>query len=287
MRQIKTTRTITSRTSEGTEKYLYTIGKIDRINPEEEARLAREIKAGNQFALDKLVKANLRFAVSVAKEFQQTTLDLDDLINEANEGLVKAATKFDETKGFKFISFAVWWIRQTIQQSLADNSRLVRLPVNKLSNTKKVNDQTSIFFSEHGRDPTEEELLEVTGIKKENLLLVQENDSWPLSLDAPLSEEEGGNMYDLLPGEETPAVYLETERESMQAHVHTALDNCLSSKERLAICLWYGIGRDCPLRAEDAATYMNCSGETVRKIHDRALEKLRVKHGDALRALFT
>src|SRR5512138_1721481 len=197
MRQLKITKSITNRESQSLEKYLQEIGKVDLITPEEEVKLARLIKQGDQKALDRLTKANLRFVVSVAKQYQNQGLSLPDLINEGNLGLIKAAQRFDETRGFKFISYAVWWIRQSILQALAEQSRIVRLPLNKIGSINRINKAFAAFEQVHQREPRPEELAEILGISENEVRESLKNTGRHVSMDAPLVQDEENNMYDV------------------------------------------------------------------------------------------
>src|SRR5512139_1529016 len=204
MRQLKITKSITNRESQSLEKYLQEIGKVVLISPEEEVKLARQIKQGDQAALDKLTKANLRFVVSVAKQYQNQGLSLPDLINEGNLGLIKAAQRFDETRGFKFISYAVWWIRQAILQSLAEQARIVRLPVNKIGSINRINRAYSKLEQEYEREPSAQEIANLLEIAPEDVKEAMRTNGRTLSMDAPISSEEDNNMYDVMLNEETP-----------------------------------------------------------------------------------
>src|SRR5512138_1122033 len=203
MRQLKITKSITNRESQSLEKYLQEIGKVELISPEEEVRLARLIKQGDQKALDKLTKANLRFVVSVAKQYQNQGLSLPDLINEGNLGLIKAAQRFDETRGFKFISYAVWWIRQSILQALAEQSRIVRLPLNKIGSINKINKAYAKLEQQHEREPDSDEIAHLLEISENEVKESLKNSGRHVSMDAPLIQDEDNTMYDVLKGEES------------------------------------------------------------------------------------
>src|SRR6266481_3976403 len=202
MRQLKITKSITNRESQSLEKYLQEIGKVDLITPEEEVKLARLIKQGDQRALDRLTKANLRFVVSVAKQYQNQGLSLPDLINEGNLGLIKAAQRFDETRGFKFISYAVWWIRQSILQALAEQSRIVRLPLNKIGSINKINKAFSRLEQEYEREPSREEVAKELGITEEDVKDVMSTSGRHVSMDAPLMQGEDGTLMDVMEDED-------------------------------------------------------------------------------------
>ncbi|NLN31887.1 MAG: RNA polymerase sigma factor RpoD/SigA, partial [Bacteroidales bacterium] len=204
MRQLKITKQVTNRDTPSLDKYLQEIGRVDLITPEEEVMLARKIKAGDPEALRKLVNSNLRFVVSVAKQYQNQGMSLPDLINEGNLGLMKAATRFDETRGFKFISYAVWWIRQAILQALAEQSRIVRLPVNKIGSINRINKAMARLEQKYEREPTTAEIAELLEMFPEDVMESLRTNGRTVSMDAPISPDEDNNMYDVLQGEETP-----------------------------------------------------------------------------------
>ncbi|MFZ1633561.1 MAG: sigma-70 family RNA polymerase sigma factor, partial [Chitinophagales bacterium] len=257
------------------EKYLSEIGKIDMITPEEEATLAKKIREGDEEALDKLTKANLRFVVSVAKQYQGHGLTLSDLINEGNVGLIKSAKKFDETKGFKFISYAVWWIRQSIMLAIVEHSRLIRLPLNKAGNVSKVNKAVSAFEQEFEREPTSEELAEVLHLKDADVRDIIKSNIKHISMDAPLGGEgEDGSMADVLAdvGEDTPDHSLITE--SLKNEISTAL-KVLSEREAEVVAAFFGINGFPMMSVDEIAQKFNLSRERVRQIKERAIRRLR------------
>jgi RNA polymerase primary sigma factor len=275
MRQLKITKSITNRESDSVEKYLQEIGKEDLLTAEQEVELAKRIKKGDQRALEKLVKANLRFVVSVAKQYQNNNMSLNDLINEGNLGLVKAAQKFDETKGFKFISYAVWWIRQSIMQDLAENSRLVRLPLNKVGSLSKINKAFSDLEQEFERAPTPEELSQILDMSAEEIESTLAVSSRPVSMDAPFQEGEEGTLLDVL--ENVGATRADSHMmysASLKAETDRTL-GILTERERSVLCLFYGIGVPHEMTLEDIGEHLGLTRERARQIKDKALSKLR------------
>jgi RNA polymerase primary sigma factor len=273
MRQLKITKSITNRNSDSLEKYLHDIGKEELITPEEEVDLARRIKKGDQEALEKLTKANLRFVVSVAKQYQHQGLSLPDLINEGNLGLIKAAQKFDETKGFKFISYAVWWIRQCILQALAEQSRIVRLPLNKIGALNKMNKTFSQLEQEHERDPSADELAEALDLPKEKIYSTMELSGRHMSVDAPFQEGEDNSLLDVLSNPENPTTDNSLMEESLKLEIDRTL-NTLPEKERKVIRAFYGIGRK-PMSLEEIGDSIGISRERTRQIKEKAIKHLR------------
>src|SRR4249920_2849462 len=224
MRQLKISKQITNRESQSLDKYLQEIGKVDLLTPDEEVELAKRIKEGDQIALEKLTKANLRFVVSVAKQYQNQGLSLGDLINEGNLGLIKAAQRFDETRGFKFISYAVWWIRQSILQALAEQSRIVRLPLNKIGSINKINKAYSKLEQDYEREPTNEEISKILDISPNDVRDTMKNSGRHLSMDAPLVEGEDSNLYDVLRSGESPNPDRELIHESLRTEIERSLE---------------------------------------------------------------
>ncbi len=273
MRQLKITKSITNRNSDSLEKYLHDIGKEELITPEEEVDLARRIKQGDQEALEKLTKANLRFVVSVAKQYQHQGLSLPDLINEGNLGLIKAAQKFDETKGFKFISYAVWWIRQCILQALAEQSRIVRLPLNKIGALNKMNKTFSQLEQEHEREPSPDELADALDIPKEKIYSTMELSGRHMSVDAPFQEGEDNSLLDVLSNPENPSTDHSLLEESLKQEIDRTL-NTLPEKERKVIRAFYGIGIK-PLSLEEIGDSIGISRERTRQIKEKAIKHLR------------
>jgi RNA polymerase primary sigma factor len=275
MRQLKITKSITNRESQSLEKYLQEIGKVELITPEEEVKLAVLIKQGNQPALDKLTKANLRFVVSVAKQYQNQGLSLPDLINEGNLGLIKAAQRFDETRGFKFISYAVWWIRQSILQALAEQSRIVRLPLNKVGLTNRIQKAYSTLEQEFEREPSAEELAELLELDIEEVSSTLGIAARHVSMDTPLSEGEENTLIDVLenPNAERAETNIE-HKESLKQEIDRSL-RTLTERQKEVICFFFGIGVDHPMSLEDIGERFNLTRERVRQIKDKAITKLR------------
>ena len=275
MRQLKITKSITNRESQSLEKYLQEIGKVELISPEEEVKLAVRIKQGDQRALDKLTKANLRFVVSVAKQYQNQGLSLPDLINEGNLGLIKAAQRFDETRGFKFISYAVWWIRQSILQALAEQSRIVRLPLNKVGLTNRIQKAYSQLEQEYEREPSPEELAEILELETEEVSATLGIAARHVSMDTPLSEGEENTLMDVLenPNAERTEKFIEHD-ESLKQEIGRSL-KALTERQKEVICYFYGIGVDHPMSLEDIGDHFNLTRERVRQIKDKAITKLR------------
>ena len=274
MRQLKITKQVTNRETASLDKYLQEIGKVDLITAEEEVELAQKIKAGSQIALEKLTKANLRFVVSVAKQYQNQGLTLPDLINEGNLGLIKAAQRFDETRGFKFISYAVWWIRQSILQALAEQSRIVRLPLNQVGSLNKLNKTFSRLEQQYERAPSEHELaeeLEVTNTKVADTLRVGGRH---VSVDAPFQEGEDNSLLDVLINSDSPTADTELMIESLQREIKRSLST-LSEREREVIILFFGIGVKHGLTLEEIGTKFDLTRERVRQIKEKAIRRLR------------
>lgn len=275
MRQLKITNKITSRESLAIEKYLGEIGKIDLLTVEEESMLARKIREGDQEALDRLTKANLRFVVSVAKQYQNHGLSLSDLINEGNVGLMKAAKRFDETKGFKFISYAVWWIRQSILQAIVEYSRMVRLPLNKVNMYSKVNNAFLSFTQEFEREPTNEELAEILGMSERDVASVLSGAGKHLSVDAPLNDDEGSvSMIDTMTMGDEESPDLRLMEQSLKEEVRYGL-SVLSPREAEVLSGYFGIDIPKPLNLDELSEVIGLTRERVRQIKDRALRRLK------------
>lgn len=275
MRQLKITKSITNRESQSLEKYLQEIGKVDLISPEEEVQLSLAIKAGCQRSLDRLVRANLRFVVSVAKQYQSQGLSLPDLINEGNVGLIKAALRFDETRGFKFISYAVWWIRQSILQALAEQSRIVRLPLNKVGLTNRINKAYQQLEQEFEREPTQEELADLLELPIEEVVASMSMSGRHVSMDSPLGEGEEITLVDIL--ENTNAMRTDEKIEHFES-LHLEIERslrALTDRQKQVICYFFGIGVDHALSLEDIGLRFNLTRERVRQIKDSAITRLK------------
>ncbi len=275
MRQLKISKSITNRESPSLEKYLQEIGKVELISTEEESRLAALIRRGDQAALDRLTKANLRFVVSVAKQYQNQGLSLPDLINEGNVGLIKAAHRFDETKGFKFISYAVWWIRQSILQALAEQSRIVRLPLNKVGLTSKISKAYTQLEQEFEREPTPEELADLLEMDSQEIAATMGIGGRHVSMDQPIMDGEDGTLIDIMANSNAENTDNELiVNESLRTEIARSL-NTLTSRQREVILFFFGIGLDSPLSLEDIGRRYNLTRERVRQIKDKAIEKLQ------------
>lgn len=265
---------ISTRESQSLDRYLQEIGKVSLITPDEEVRLAKEIQAGNQQALEKLTKANLRFVVSVAKQYQNQGLSLGDLINEGNLGLIKAAKRFDETRGFKFISYAVWWIRQSILQALAEQSRIVRLPLNRVGALNKIGKELSKLEQEYERIPSAAELAESLDMTISEVSDTLRISGRHLSVDAPFAQGEDNRLLDVLENEETPNPDTELMSDSLKVEIERALSK-LTKREAEVIRLYFGIGREHSLTLEEIGERFDLTRERVRQIKEKALRKLR------------
>ena len=275
MRQLKIGKSITNRESASLEKYLQEIGSVPLLTMEEEIQLTTLIKHGDKRALDRLVKANLRFVVSVAKQYQGQGLSLPDLINEGNIGLIKSVERFDDTRGFKFISFAVWWIRQSIIKAIADNARLVRMPLNKVILSSRIQKAGSALEQELGRAPSAEELAEALGMELHEVNAQLEIKDRHVSLDTPFSDEEDGSLIDTLENKNAE----HTDRklyhaDSLKQEIDRSLQT-LPERHKMMLCYFYGIGIDHPLSLDDIGQRFNITPERVRQIKDKALSKLR------------
>lgn len=273
MRQLKITKSITNRESASLDKYLQEIGKEELITVEEEVELAQRIKKGDQAALEKLTRANLRFVVSVAKQYQNQGLSLPDLINEGNLGLIKAAEKFDETRGFKFISYAVWWIRQSILQALAEQSRIVRLPLNQVGSLNKINKAFSKFEQEHERKPSPEELAESLDLPADKVADTLRVSGRHVSVDAPFVDGEDNNLLDVLVNNDSPSADRVLIMESLAKEIHRALAT-LTERESDIISLFFGIGCQ-EMTLEEIGERFGLTRERVRQIKEKAIRRLR------------
>ena len=274
MRQLKITKQVTNRETASLDKYLQEIGKVDLITADEEVELAQKIKAGDQKALEKLTKANLRFVVSVAKQYQNQGLTLPDLINEGNLGLIKAAQRFDETRGFKFISYAVWWIRQSILQALAEQSRIVRLPLNKIGSINKINKMYALLEQSNERPPSAEEIAKELDMTVNDVKESMKNSGRHLSMDAPLVEGEDSNLYDVLRSGESPNPDRELIHESLQTEIERALET-LTPREADVVRLYFGLSDQHPMTLEEIGETFDLTRERVRQIKEKAIRRLK------------
>ena len=274
MRQLKITKQVTNRESKSLDKYLQDISKIPLITAEEEVELAQRIKKGDQNALDTLTKANLRFVVSVAKQYQNQGLKLPDLINEGNAGLVKAAKRFDETRGFKFISYAVWWIRQTILSALAQQSRIVRLPLNKIGSISKINKAYSYLEQAHERPPSAQEIAKNLDLTIADVKQSMRISGRHVSMDAPFKEGETSNLYDVVNSEESPRPDAKLIKDSLTVEVNRALDT-LSEKEAEVIRHYFGISVKSPKSLQEIGDAFGLTRARVRQIREKGIRKLR------------
>jgi len=271
---VRITKTITNRESISIDKYLQEIGKYELLTPEEEIELARRAKQGDEKALERLIQANLRFVVSVAKQYQNQGLPLGDLINEGNLGLIKAAKRFDETRGFKFISYAVWWIRQSILQALAEQSRIVRLPLNRVGALNKIGKKLSQLEQEFEREPSANELAEELDMSVYEVADTLKISGKHISMDAPFVQGEDNKLLDIMPNENDPMPDHGLMYESLKKDIEEAL-NTLDPREREVVKLYFGIGYDHPLTLEEIGEKFKLTRERVRQIKEKAIRKLR------------
>jgi RNA polymerase primary sigma factor len=274
MRQLKISKQITNRESQSLDKYLQEIGKVDLLTPDEEVELAKRIREGDQMALERLTKANLRFVVSVAKQYQNQGLSLGDLINEGNLGLIKAAQRFDETRGFKFISYAVWWIRQSILQALAEQSRIVRLPLNRVGSLNKISKTFSELEQKYEREPSPDELAEVLDVTTSEIVDTMKISGRHVSMDAPFVQGEENSLLDVLEndGEDTPDG--ELMNDSLRREVQRALST-LTQREADVITLYFGLNGEHSMTLEEIGEKFNLTRERVRQIKEKAIRRLR------------
>ncbi|MGB9745711.1 MAG: RNA polymerase sigma factor RpoD/SigA [Bacteroidales bacterium] len=274
MRQLKITKQVTNRETPSLDKYLHEIGRVDLLTAEEEVELARRIRHGDNEALHTLVKANLRFVVSVAKQYQNQGLSLPDLINEGNLGLIKAAQRFDETRGFKFISYAVWWIRQSILQALAEQARIVRLPLNKIGSINKINKTFAELEQKYEREPSLNEIAQALEIASEEIKETLRNAGKHVSMDAPLGNDEEGTMYDVLTNIESPSPDKGLLTDSLRREIERVLTT-LTQREADVIRMYYGLNGKHPYTLEEIAEAFQLTRERVRQIKEKAIKRLK------------
>tara|TARA_B100001250_G_scaffold387148_1_gene384274 strand:- start:2042 stop:2905 length:864 start_codon:yes stop_codon:yes gene_type:complete len=274
MRQLKITKQVTNRETASLDKYLQEIGKVDLISADEEVVLAQKIKDGDEIALEKLTKANLRFVVSVAKQYQNQGLSLPDLINEGNLGLIKAAKRFDETRGFKFISYAVWWIRQSILQALAEQSRIVRLPLNKIGSINKINKTYASLEQKYEREPSADEIANVLEISANDVRESQRNSGRHISMDAPLVDGEDSNLYDVIMSGESPNPDDSLINDSLRTEIERSLTT-LTEREADVIRLYFGLGSKHAMTLEEIGEKFDLTRERVRQIKEKGIRRLK------------
>jgi RNA polymerase primary sigma factor len=274
MRQLKITKQVTNRETASLDKYLQEIGKVDLISADEEVVLAQKIKDGDEIALEKLTKANLRFVVSVAKQYQNQGLSLPDLINEGNLGLIKAAKRFDETRGFKFISYAVWWIRQSILQALAEQSRIVRLPLNKIGSINKINKTYASLEQKYEREPSADEIANVLEISANDVRESQRNSGRHISMDAPLVDGEDSNLYDVIMSGESPNPDDSLINDSLRTEIERSLTT-LTDREADVIRLYFGLGSKHAMTLEEIGEKFDLTRERVRQIKEKGIRRLK------------
>ncbi|MCD4731488.1 MAG: sigma-70 family RNA polymerase sigma factor [Bacteroidales bacterium] len=274
MRQLKIIKQVTNRDTASLEKYLQEIGKVELISAEEEVKLAQKIKNGDMKALEKLTKANLRFVVSVSKQYQKQGLSLQDLINEGNLGLIKAAHRFDETRGFKFISYAVWWIRQSIMQALAEQSRIVRLPLNRIGSINRINKAYAHLEQEYMRDPNAIEIANLLEVDEDEIKLSIKNSGRHVSMDAPLQADDDNSLYDVLKSEEAPNPDKALIYDSLKIEIERAIST-LTAREADVLRLYFGLNSKIPLSLEEIAGKYELTRERVRQIKERAINRLK------------
>lgn len=275
MRQLKISKQLTNREITSLDKYLQEIGRIEMITPEQEVELAQKIKQGDKRALDKLTKANLRFVVSVAKQYQNQGMSLPDLINEGNVGLIKAAQRFDETRGFKFISYAVWWIRQSILQALAEQSRIVRLPLNKIGSMNKINKEFAKLEQEYKRAPSYEEVASKLKIQDDDVQESMRHSGKHLSMDAPLANDEDNTMYDFMRSDDDSTPESELMYESLKTEINRAIASLNNPKEADIIKMFFGLDGYAPMTLDEIGEKFDLTRERVRQIKEKAIKYLK------------
>jgi RNA polymerase primary sigma factor len=274
MRQLKIIKQVTNRETVSLDKYLHEIGKVDLLSPDEEVNLARRLKEGDEEALNRLVKANLRFVVSVAKQYQNQGLSLPDLINEGNLGLIKAAQRFDETRGFKFISYAVWWIRQSILQALAEQARIVKLPLNKIGSINKVNKAFMELEQRYEREPSVEELSEILELASDDIKEALRSSNRHVSMDAPLTSDDDSNLYDVMLSQDSPSPDRGLLNDSLRKEIERALAT-LTPREANIIRLYFGLNGKHPHTLEEIGEEFDLTRERVRQIKEKAIKRLK------------
>ncbi|MCB2221813.1 MAG: RNA polymerase sigma factor RpoD/SigA [Bacteroidetes bacterium] len=274
MRQLKITKQVTNRDTASLEKYLQEIGKVDLISADEEVKLAQRIKQGDKLALEKLTKANLRFVVSVSKQYQNQGLSLQDLINEGNLGLIKAAQRFDETRGFKFISYAVWWIRQSIMQALAEQSRIVRLPLNRIGTLNKINRAYAQLEQEFEREPNSSEIANMLQVNEDEIRSSIKDAGRHVSMDAPMVTDEETSLYDVLHSDDSPHPDKDLIHDSLKIEIERAIST-LTAREADVLRSYYGLNSTAPLSLEEIAFKYDLTRERVRQIKERAIRRLK------------
>ncbi|HKM92448.1 MAG TPA: sigma-70 family RNA polymerase sigma factor [Prolixibacteraceae bacterium] len=281
MRQLKITKQVTNRETLSLDKYLHEIGKVDLLTPDKEVELAKMIKKGDRAAFEQLIKSNLRFVVSVAKQYQNQGLSLPDLINEGNLGLIKAAERFDETRGFKFISYAVWWIRQAILQALAEQARIVRLPLNKIGSINKINKAFNKLEQEFQREPTAKEIAEILEMTPEVVEETMKASGHHVSMDAPLKEEDGNTMYDVILDSDTPSPDLGLLNNSLQQEIERSLAT-LGEREAEILRYYFGLNGTRPHTLEEIGEVLGLTRERVRQIKEKSIKKLKNNYRNKL-----
>lgn len=274
MRQLKIIKQVTNRETASLDKYLHEIGKVDLLSADEEVELARKVRNGDHLALEKLIKANLRFVVSVSKQYQNQGLSLPDLINEGNLGLIKAAKRFDETRGFKFISYAVWWIRQSILQALAEQARIVRLPLNKIGSINKINKALSELEQKFEREPSIDEIAKAIEIAPHDIKEAMRSAGRHVSMDAPLTDGEEGDMYEVLLSKDNPSPDGSLLNDSLRKEIERALSS-LTEREASIIRLYFGLNGKHPYTLEEIGEEFNLTRERVRQIKEKAIKRLK------------
>lgn len=274
MRQLKITKQVTNRDTQSLDKYLHEIGKVDLLNTEQEVSLARQIKEGDLEALNRLIKANLRFVVSVSKQYQNQGLSLPDLINEGNLGLIKAAQRFDETRGFKFISYAVWWIRQSVLQALAEQARIVRLPLNKIGSINKINKTFSRLEQRYEREPSNDEIAKELDLSLKDIKVSMLSSGRHVSMDAPLSQGEDGNMYDVIYNKDLPGPDKSLLNDSLRKEIERALTT-LSQREGDIVRFYFGLNGNQPHTLEEIGERFGLTRERVRQLKEKAIRRLK------------